>query len=362
MSRNRIRLVISDCHLGAGELRPDGAVNELEDFHLDRKLVEFLEYHMSGEYAKADVELVINGDFFNHLQIFSDEHDPALMTERVALFRTETILAGHSELFEAIVQFAAAPHHSVVFMIGNHDMGFLWPSVRRLVADRLGPTVRVHPDGVYADGSVWIEHGNQHVAENRIDFEHPFIGNGSGEPIVNMPWGDLFVVRYLNRVKHERPYVDKVYPFKLYLRWALIHDTLFAIKAMAVGIVYFMAVLMRLGENKRFARQQFMKIMKEFSFPVKMDRAAGRIFELNPGYSLVVFGHGHQAAARLFGHDKQYFNTGIWNEMISLELGTMGRQLKLTYVEIRYGRDGAPRGFLKEWKGAYRVVEDVVMP
>lgn len=359
MSRSRTILVISDFHLGAGPARPDGASNFLEDFFHDGKLVEFLDRYASGDFEKAEVELVINGDFFNHLQVWPEEPHPELMTEKVALWRTDEIMAGHPEIFEALARFAAQPRHRIAFMIGNHDMGLLWPAVQRRVVERLGPSARVHPDPVYAESQVWIEHGNQQVAENRIDFDHPFLEAGEGGPIVNLPWGDLFVLRYLNRMKRSRPYVDKVYPFKLYLRWALVHDTLFAFKAAVMGIGYFLAVLLRLGENRRFGRQHFFKIVKEFSFPVKMDRAAKRIFALNPGFRIAVFGHGHQAAARRFGGGRQYFNTGIWNEMISLDLGTIGRQLKLTFVEITFDRDGTPLGALKEWKGVYREVEDL---
>ncbi|MFH0799704.1 MAG: hypothetical protein V2A66_05940 [Pseudomonadota bacterium] len=359
MARERIRLVISDFHLGAGSTLPDGGANFLEDFFHDRKLIEFLDYHSSGDYARAEVELVINGDFFNHLQVWPDEKSPELMTEAVARMRTEAIMAGHPGVFDAIGSFAATPRHSVTFMVGNHDMGLLWPSVGEFVSARLGPNVRVHPDPIYAEDGVWIEHGNQHVAENRIDFDHPFLEKGFDEPIINMPWGDLFVIRFLNRMKRKRPYVDKVYPFRFYLRWALIHDTLFALKAAMMGAVYFMAVLLRIGENRRFARQQFMKIMKEFSFPVKMDRAAKRLLALHPGYNIVVFGHGHKAAAKQFAGGKEYFNTGIWNEMISLDIGTMGRQLLLSFVEISYDHEGQPHGRLREWKGEYREVEEM---
>lgn len=360
MSRGRIKLVVSDFHLGAGPVRRDGGTNYLEDFFLDNKFIEFLEYHMSGDYERAEVELVVNGDFFNQLQVAFEELHPELLTERVALWRTGAIMDGHRELFAAMARFAAAPRHSITFLIGNHDIGLLWPAVRQFVTERLGPTVRVHADPVYAEGGAWIEHGNQQVAENRIDFDRAFLPAArGGEPIINLPWGDLFVVRYLNRMKKHRPYVDKVYPFKLYLRWALLHDTFFALRAAVMGVAYFMAVVLRLGENKRFARQQFFRIVKEFSFPVRMDRAAKRIFALNPGYRLVVFGHGHRAASHRFGGGRQYFNTGIWNEMISLDLGTIGRQLRLTFVEIAHDRDGNPAGALKEWKGVYREIEEV---
>lgn len=359
MTRSRTKLVISDFHLGAGPVLPDGRANYLEDFFHDSKLVEFLEHYSSGDYERAEVELVINGDFFNHLQVYPKEGHPELMTESVAVMRTEAIMAGHPGIFIALGEFAAKPHHTIVFMIGNHDIGLLWPKVADMVVDRLGSNVRINKGPVYAEGGVWIEHGNQQVAENRIDFENPFLKEGFEEPIINMPWGDLFVIRYLNRRKKERPYIDKVYPFRLYLRWALIHDTVFALKAAGAGIAYFFAVLLRIGENKRFARQHFLKIVKEFSFPVKMDRAARRIFSINPSYSIVVFGHGHQAAAKVMRGGRQYFNTGIWNEMISLDIGTMGRQLKLTFVEITYDRDGVPHGHLKEWRGVYREVEEM---
>lgn len=359
MTRHRMTLVVSDFHLGAGPACPDGSANYLEDFFFDRKFIEFLNHYSSGDHEKEEVELVLNGDFFNHLQVWPDEVRPELMTERVALWRTEQIMDGHPELFEALCRFAHVPQHTVVFLVGNHDIGLLWPAVQHLLVKKLGTAVRVHVEPVYADGCMWIEHGNQHVAENRIDFDRAFLQDGSGPPIINMPWGDLFVIRFLNRVKKRRPYIDKVYPFKLYLRWAFLHDTLFALRAVVAGLVYFMAVLLRLGDNRRFSRQHFLKIIKEFSFPVKMDRAAKRIFALNPGFRIIVFGHGHQAASRRFGGGRQYFNTGIWNEMISLDLGTIGRQLRLTFVEISSVRGEPPQGVLKEWKGVYREVEEV---
>ncbi len=359
MTRERIRLVISDFHMGAGATLPDGRPNYLEDFQHDSKLVEFLEYYHQKQYAKAQIELIINGDFFNQLQVYPDEPHPTLMSEQVALRRTKAIIDGHPEVFSAMQAFAAAPNHSITFLIGNHDIGLLWPAVQQLLPERLGESVRVHPDPVYHDDGIWIEHGNQRVAENRIDFEHPFLENGDGDPIINMPWGNLFVVSFLNKVKRQRPYIDKVFPFRMYLRWAFIHDTWFALKACAVGLTYFLGVLLGIGENRRFSRQEFFKIAKEFSFPVKMDRAAKRLFALHPELSVIVFGHGHRAVSKQVQEGKAYFNTGIWNEMTSLDISTMGLQLFLTFVEIHTDRKtGAPNAKLRIWKGTYREVED----
>lgn len=161
-------------------------------------------------------------------------------------------------------------------MIGNHDLGLLWPVVRKYVRDVIGPEVRVHEAPVYLKGGVWIEHDNQQVAENR-----------------------------------------------------------------------------------GMRRRQFLKIIKEFSIPVKMDLAAKRIFALHPEVKIVVFGHGHKATHLTFAGGYQYFNSGIWNEMISLDLGTIGRSLKLTFIEIERSDDEPPEGRLLEWKGAHREVDEV---
>ncbi len=359
MAKDQITLVLSDVHLGAGPTLPDGSTNYLEDFFHDPKLVDFLNYYSTGSNAKRDVALVVNGDFFNHLQVYPDEEEPELLTEEVALKRMHAIIGGHKSVFDALSRFAAAPHHSITFIIGNHDLGLFWPSVQKLLKEVVGQDVRVHMGSVYLKDGLWIEHGNQQVAEHRLDYIHPFAERGMEKPVVKLPWGDYFVLRFLNRMKRERPYVDKVYPFRLYLRWALIHDTGFAIKASFAGLIYFLRVLLGIGNNKQLSKKQFLKIIKEFSFPVRMDRAAKRIFALHPEVKVVVFGHGHKAASVLFAGGKQYFNTGIWNEMISLDLGTMGRSLRLTFVEVSRDKDGLPSGRLMEWKGSHKEVEEV---
>lgn len=359
MAKHPLTLVVSDFHLGAGPLLPDGSDNFLEDFFHDHKFVEFLDYYSSDRFAKREVELVVGGDFFNHLQLYPDEPTPEHMTEEVALKRTKAIFDGHAAVFAALARFAAAPHHSIVFIIGNHDMGLIWPRVQDYVVRTLGPTARVHKAAVYLRGGVWIEHGNQQVAENRIDYDAPFAREQGREITLKLPWGDLFVIKYLNKMKRKRPYIDKVYPFGYYLKWALIHDTGFALKASFAGLVYFFQVMLTGGDHRGISRLQFLKIIKEFSFPVRMHKAARRIFALHPEVRIVVFGHGHHANSRSFAGGKQYFNSGIWNEMISLDPGTMGRSLRLTFVEIERDGGGIPTGRLLEWKGVHHEVEEM---
>ena len=48
--------------------------------------------------------------------------------------------------------------------------------------------------------------------------------HGGSEPILNMPWGSIFVMKVITRLKEERPYVDKIRPFWAYLIRALVFD------------------------------------------------------------------------------------------------------------------------------------------
>ena len=107
----RIKLVVNDFHLGKGVLLKDGTVNILEDFRHGRAFVEFLEYYRSGDFADADVELIINGDFLNLLQIDYLGIHTYLVTEKMVAHFTRAIIAGHSDVFEALRQFAEAPNH-----------------------------------------------------------------------------------------------------------------------------------------------------------------------------------------------------------------------------------------------------------
>ena len=65
----KIKLVLSDLHLGKGRQLENGSLNSLEEFYYADKLVEFIQYYSSGAYRDYDVEIIINGDFLNFLQV-----------------------------------------------------------------------------------------------------------------------------------------------------------------------------------------------------------------------------------------------------------------------------------------------------
>lgn len=46
----KIKLVISDLHLGKGKFLPNGGINSLEEFQYGEKLVEFINYWAIGPH------------------------------------------------------------------------------------------------------------------------------------------------------------------------------------------------------------------------------------------------------------------------------------------------------------------------
>jgi len=360
MSRPRYKIVVSDLHLGFGPFDSDGNQNILEDFFYDKPFAELLEYYSTGDYTKAEIELILNGDIFNHLHVYPYETNPSLFTERICYERTQKIIDGHPELFTALRRFAENDRHRLIYLMGNHDIGVAWPSVQQLLRDAIHPNIVIRLD-YYRDGAVHVEHGNQFLLDNRMELEDLFLTRGEPEPVLKLPWGGLFVLQFINRVRFQRHYVGKVFPFRTFIRWSLLHDTLFALGLLAKVVLYFLKINFIRDPRRNFHFRDTWKIMTSYQFPQRLHKFAKKIFETNPEVRVVVFGHTHQALYQQLSRDRHYLNSGTWIELISLDLASLGRSLRWTFVEISYDKDGTPRPRLKEWKGTYRPVEEVVV-
>ena len=103
----KIKLVISDLHLGKGRRLESGMINPLEEFYFEDKLVEFIDFHSTGKYRDYEVELIINGDFLNFLQVDYHGHFLTVITEGVALEVLKGILDGQQKVFKALREFAS---------------------------------------------------------------------------------------------------------------------------------------------------------------------------------------------------------------------------------------------------------------
>lgn len=362
----KIKIVVNDFHIGKGPILKDGTVNILEDFRYGKRFAEFLEYYRTGEYADADVELIINGDFLNLLQIDYMGIHTYLVTEKMMTHAVRSIIAGHPDVFDALREFAEAPNHEIAYVIGNHDIGMLFDGARKVMIETIGPKIRFY-DTYYDFEHVRVEHGHMYEAINATDPQKFILRDPDyPEPVLNLPWASLFCATFLPKIKKDRPFVDKVKPFTGYMRWALMHDTLFALRT---GIFITFSFIRMLTLSKRHPLLDFgmswARIKGTTIYP-SFVKEARKILRNNPHLNAVIFGHTHVLRYRQWGGGKEYFNTGTWNEVTSLDIADFGLQTLLTYgfIEIPPAGSGQrARIRLKEWKGQWRPeTETSIMP
>ena len=357
--KKRIKLVISDLHLGRGRVLGAGQTNQLEEFYFDNKFIEFLQYYTSGEYKDFDVELIINGDFLNFLQVDYRGHFLTVLTEGVCLAVLKSIVEGHPEAFKAMRDFSAKEGCSITYVVGNHDQAMLWPATRAYLNEVVGAPIRYKNIVHFFDG-VHVEHGHMHEAANRLDPKKFFLKKDLPEPILNLPFGSHFFVDYVLRVKHAHPHVDKVRPFGRMVRWAITNDTWFTIVQLTKLVGYLLHTIFVKDPRRHYPFKRILKVILESAIFPDLSEAAKRILS-DERVHTVVFGHSHVYQYRQWAENMEYFNTGTWTELTSLDMASFGKITKLTYVLFEYSEDGRPRGRLKEWRGYHRIEEDVAV-
>lgn len=354
----KIKLVVSDFHIGRGRILPDGSINLLEDFVYDNKFIEFLQHYSSGEFRKAEAELIINGDFLNTLQITLDEEHPEIITEKTALEKLKLVFEGHPELFDALREFGNTPNHKITYIFGNHDPAFLWQKTREAFNKRIEHEVH-WPTLIYEFDGVHVAHGNQHEALNAFNPKMFYLFRGLPEPVLNLPFGAYFIMFYLYKIKKSRPYIDKVRPLRYYLRWTLLNDTRFGLWAIFYLVVFFLKTRF-IRSRQRYSRFRVtLNIIRQAPYVAeRVGQAAKKILKRKDIHT-VICGHTHKYLYRQYGADMEYINTGTWNDIIRLDIEDMGRHRRLTYAIIEY-KGSRPRTRLKEWLGPSTPEIDVI--
>lgn len=356
----KIKVVISDLHLGKGRILEGGGLNPLEEFYYGEKLVEFIHYYSSGIYRDYEVEMIINGDFLNFLQVDYKGHYLTVITESISIEVLKSIIAGHPRVFKALSDFASHPAHSITYVIGNHDQAMLWPACRLYFNQALGANVKFKNLIYFFDG-VHIEHGHMHEAANRFDPKKFFLRRDLPEPILNLPFGSHFFIEHVLKIKENYPHVDKIRPFSKMLRWGLFNETKLMLKSFFSTIFYFLKNLFVKNPHRPWSFRSLLDIVLESAIFPDLSDAAKKVLT-DERVHTVIFGHNHVYTYRQWSIDKEYFNTGTWTEITSLDIVSLGKITKLTYVLIEYPEDGGrPRGRLKEWRGYHRIEEDVAV-
>lgn len=358
--RKKLKLIVSDLHLGVGRVLESGQINSLEEFYFDEKFVEFLHFYQTGKYANHDVEIILNGDIFNFLQVDYREHYLTVITETVTVEKLKRIVDGHPIFFNALKDFAKKEGNSVTYVVGNHDQGMLWSSARDVLNRALDSQVKFKNLVYYFDG-VHIEHGHMHEAANRLDPRRFYLKKNLPEPILNLPFGSHFFIEFVLRIKHRYPHVDKIRPFNRMVRWAIFNETMMALRSLVGLLMYFARSVLINDPRRSFPFKQIVKVLLESAVFPDLSDSARKILQ-DERVHTVIFGHTHVYQYRQWADDMEYFNTGTWTDLTSLDISSLGKITKLTYVVLEYQEEAErPRGRLKQWHGYHRIEEDVAI-
>ncbi len=365
MQSKKIKLVISDCHLSAGQ-NFEQEKNPHEDFFFDDEMVAFFEYFSTGKYGEGcEVELIINGDFLDFLNVpYQGEFEESI-TEEFAIYKLECILKGHPAVFNTLRRFVGLPGKTLIFNIGNHDAELFFPRVAEHLVQFLDPqglypsskvSVNQKTPGLLFPGGVYIEHGNQYEAVHYYDYASPFITEGMEKPILSLPWGSYFVLKIVNRFKWEREYVDKVRPIKAMILWGLFFDTWFTLKFVFLSVFYFMKTRFVFSPEKKSMLKNTFRILQQetTTFLQDLEADAKSFLEERADISTVIMGHSHHPMFRTYAENKTYINTGTWTKMINLDLRGLGGGYKLLFALIEYDENDHPTSKLVQWEGEYK--------
>ena len=230
-------VILSDLHIAAGSL--DNC-----DAELETHAVAFFQEHLT---RLAPVELVINGDFLDFVQAPPSEGQelesrspngvPLCFSQEQSLAKLSTITAAHPRVFQALNAFLDShPDNTLVVLPGNHDADFFWPAVRSDFSRLIGShhvrsgRLRIHLESVYRplrSPGLWVEHGHQHDSCNvfAIDGKHrwsthfpPILPDLTGQDRLLECVGTRFLIRFLNRLGRDYPFLDNVKPFTRFLQ------------------------------------------------------------------------------------------------------------------------------------------------
>lgn len=358
----KVKLLLSDLHLGSGMFLKNGERNFKENFFFDRELVELITFFHTDKYNDAPVELILNGDILDFLTVHYKNKFLNFISEKVALYKLKAIIQGHPKVFGALQEFISKPNKKITYQIGNHDADFFFPKLREYFINFIGQgkfndrIKFIYQEKFYeVEGNIQIHHGHQFEPMHQFNYQNPFLEDKKGRKILNLPWGSLYVMNVVNRFKLQRDYLDKVSPISLMLIYAMITDPLFIIKFIVYTTWYFLKsrfMYLPLKQPKNTV-YRFFSILGNELYLMDDGEAAGRgVLKENPELYAIIIGHTHRPKHVTYPNKQTYLNTGSWIKTIFLDLQYFGKSNRLPFCLIEYEEgEERPRISLFEWKG-----------
>lgn len=353
-------VVLSDCHLSAGRFY-NGRLNPHEDFVFDHEMCDLIDFFSSDKYGDGtEVDLILAGDYLDYLNIPIEGEFTDAITEAIALEKTEIIFSGHKEVMGALRRFAAKPGKRLIYLIGNHDAELFFPSVQEKIVRRWDPNgefpsasvkVIADEDRIFYEEGVEVRHGNQFEPSNTLEMNDPFEQSYRGDKLLKLPWGSIYVLKIINRLKWDRPYVDKIRPVKLFVMVGLFIDPLFTIKFSFLSGYYFLRARVLSGKLFKIRFNDLLEFIKqETKFFQDLEGSAKELLDNSPRTHTVIFGHTHRPMHKIYPSGKQYLNTGTWTRMIQLDFQGMGNVFRRTFALVHI-KDGKTHSELRQWEG-----------
>ncbi len=234
----KLKIVLSDLHLGDGYLQN----NYQGDVAVDKILARFL--HMirhESEQDQREVELIINGDFFEFLHVPAvDNYDPTQRyptlaylnsSEPASIKRLNIIIDSHPGVFEALSDFiqVGEPQRRITIIKGNHDVNLYWPGVKSRLREVLGASgsrssLLLFAAEFVSREKIYVEHGHQRAEKMNSyhDFVDPRLPSDPSQ--LYYPAGSHFLINLFNNLGRERWFIDHLKPITTLIWHALSWD------------------------------------------------------------------------------------------------------------------------------------------
>jgi UDP-2,3-diacylglucosamine pyrophosphatase LpxH len=317
-------LVISDFHLGPGK-----ASGEHDHFDQDSEFSDFLRYY--GRQQKYDqIELVINGDFFDSIQIAVSGKLLSRVYAEQAHRKICRAIDGHPRVFDSLKEFLSFSGRCITFVVGNHDPALAFTEVQRLLSDRIGGKVTFSV-GPVARGAVFIQHGNDWDAANRFD-EQLLLKDQEGE-FVKFPWGSYLVIDFVSKIRRRVPDIEKIKPLGAFFRWALMNRPRDAFVALIGFILFLLRHRFHSQKEARFSFGQVRQIMKGTCYSCDFVEQALLWFRDKPS-GILICGHTHRALLANVSDTQLYANCGTWNPILVFQAGKFYSHLHRSFILI----------------------------
>lgn len=363
-------IVVSDVHLGAGPYI-NHRRNHLEDFHHDKQFVDFIEYYSTDHYEEREVELIINGDFFDLLAVpFIPFFDDEFWSEEAATLKLMTILEAHQDVLMALIRFIGRPNKKITYIVGNHDAELILPGVREHFYTYLPENLRekflfrIDQDEYLPLPGILIKHGHQYEAAHTFSVTKSIAFDEKNTRYFIPPWGSYYVTRVVNKFKAERSYINEVKPIKTFLLYGLLSDTLFTARFILSTFLYFFMVRVIYFHRKGFNLKKILEFAKrELTLFQDYETLTEDFIQSRNDLKALIVGHTHEAAVRNYANGKVFINTGTWTKMVFLDFARRGESILLTYAQIDESlkEDGQKDNYshikanLFVWKGRNRL-------